>query len=88
MKLVAKKLGSGQYDEIPALIWTGLISMGGMGLAGTLLGIPFVPWIVQRGLQIPPDLQPQALNAFYVLLVSIPLVITSNCGIRLSIPFV
>jgi O-antigen/teichoic acid export membrane protein len=77
-RLVAEKLGAGKHAEIPALIWTGLISMAGMGLAGMLLAIPFVPWVVQSGLQIPPALQPETLNAFYVLLVSIPLVIVST----------
>jgi O-antigen/teichoic acid export membrane protein len=77
-RLVAEKLGGGKHSEIPALIWTGLIAMAGLGLAGMLLGIPFVPWVVRSGLQIPPSLQPETLNAFYVLLVSIPLVIAST----------
>lgn len=77
-RLVAEKLGAGRYSEIPALIWTGLISMAVLGLAGMLLGIFFVPWIVQSGLRIPPALQPETLNAFYVLLASIPLVIAST----------
>ena len=77
-RLVAEKLGAGKHAEIPALIWTGLISMTGMGLAGTLVGIPFVPWVVHSGLQIPPTMQPETLNAFYVLLASIPLVIAST----------
>ncbi len=77
-RLVAEKLGTGKHAEIPALIWTGLISMAGLGLAGMLLGIPFVPWVVQSGLQIPLSLQPETLNAFYVLLASIPLVIAST----------
>jgi O-antigen/teichoic acid export membrane protein len=77
-RLVAEKLGAGRHLEIPALIWTGLISMAGLGLAGMLLGIPFVPWVVQSGLKIPPDLQPETLRAFYVLLASIPLVIAST----------
>jgi O-antigen/teichoic acid export membrane protein len=77
-RLVAEKLGAGKHAEIPTLIWTGLISMIGMGLAGMLLGIPFVPWVVHSGLQIPPAMQPETLNAFYVLLASIPLVIAST----------
>ena len=77
-RLVAEKLGAGRQSEIPPLIWTGLISMAGMGIAGMLLGIPFVPWVVERGLHIPPSLHHETLNAFYVLLVSIPLVITST----------
>ena len=77
-RLVAEKLGAGKHSEIPALIWTGLISMAALGLAGMLLGIFFVPWIVQSGLKIPPALQPETLRAFYVLLASIPLVIAST----------
>jgi O-antigen/teichoic acid export membrane protein len=77
-RLVAEKLGAGKHAEIPALIWTGLISMVCLGLSGMLLGIPFVPWVVQSGLQIPQDLQNETLNAFYVILPSIPLVIAST----------
>ena len=77
-RLVAEKLGTDKKAEVPVLIWTGLISMTGMGLAGMLLGIPFVPWVVHSGLQIPSALQPETLNAFYVLLASIPLVIAST----------
>jgi O-antigen/teichoic acid export membrane protein len=77
-RLVAEKLGAGKHSEIPALIWTGLISMAGLGVTGMLLGIPFVTWTVHRGLQIPQSLQLETQNAFYVLFLSIPLVIAST----------
>jgi O-antigen/teichoic acid export membrane protein len=77
-RLVAEKIGAGKHSEIPSLIWTGLFSMAGLGLAGMILGIPFVPWVVQKGINIPAVLQPETLNAFHVLLVSIPLIIVST----------
>ena len=77
-KLVAEKLGTGKDADLPFLIWTGLISMTGLGLTGVLIGIPWISWAVQSGFNIPPDLQPETRHAFCILLLSIPLVIIST----------
>ena len=80
-QLVAKKLGAQQEAEIPALVWTGLILMLIMGLVGTLVVSLLSPWLVQDALKIPKTLQPETLNAFYLLALSIPVVI-STAGLR------
>ena len=80
-QLVAKKLGAQQEVEIPALVWTGLILMLIMGLVGTLVVSLLSPWLVQYVLKIPRALQPETLNAFYLLALSIPVVI-STAGLR------
>jgi len=80
-QLVAKKLGAGQEGEIPALAWTNLILVLIIGLVGTLALSLLSPWLVKGALKIPKGLQPEALNAFYLLALSIP-VVTSTAGLR------
>ena len=80
-QLVAKKLGAQQEVEIPALVWISLILMLIMGLVGTLVVVLLSPWLVQDALKIPKALQPEALNAFYLLALSVPVVI-STAGLR------
>jgi O-antigen/teichoic acid export membrane protein len=80
-QLVAKKLGAQQEVEIPALVWISLVLMLIMGLVGTLVVVLLSPWLVQDALKIPKALQPEALNAFYLLGLSIPVVI-STAGLR------
>ena len=64
-KLVAQKLGAGQEQKIPTLVWTGLSMMLLTGLEGTLV----------LGLQ----LQTETLHPFYLLVLSIPVVMrTAN----------
>jgi O-antigen/teichoic acid export membrane protein len=80
-QLVAKKLGSGEEHEIPELVWTSLLLMLGLGAVGTVAMIAISPWLVHHALKIPEVLQPETVRAFYLLGLSIPVVITST-GLR------
>jgi O-antigen/teichoic acid export membrane protein len=80
-QLVAKKLGAGEEREVPALVWTSLILMLGLGAAGTGLIVAVSPWLVHHTLKIPEALQAESLWAFYLLGLSVPVVITS-AGLR------
>ena len=80
-QLVAKKLGTGEDRDVPALVWTSLILMLLLGLAGTLAAAVLSPWLVHRALNVPVALQPETLQSFYLLGLSIPLVITT-AGLR------
>jgi O-antigen/teichoic acid export membrane protein len=80
-QLVSKKLGAGQEEEVPAFAWTGLILVLIMGLAGTLVLWLICPWLVHDVLKIPAKLQPEVLNTFYLLALSIP-VVTGTAGLR------
>ena len=80
-KLVAEKLGKGQNDEIPALIWTALSLMAVLGVLGTIVVATLSPWLVGGVLKIPSELQSETLTAFYLLAASIPIVI-STTGLR------
>jgi len=80
-KLVAEKLGSGQDDEIPLLIWTAMLLMAVLGVLGAIVVAVLSPWLVSSVLNIPVELQPETLTAFYLLAISIPIVI-STTGLR------
>ena len=80
-KLVAEKLGKGQVSEIPSLIWTAMLLMAALGLLGAVVVAVISPWLVGDVLNIPSELQPETLIAFYLLAASVPIVISST-GLR------
>lgn len=80
-KLIAEKLGKGQHDEVPSLIWMAMSLMAVLGVLGTVIVALLSPWLVGSVLKIPIDLQPETLTAFYLLAISIPIVI-STTGLR------
>jgi O-antigen/teichoic acid export membrane protein len=80
-QLVARKLGTGEEKEIPALAWTSLLLMMLLGLAGTVSILLISPWLVGGGLNVPAELQRETLQSFRLLGLSIPFVITT-AGLR------
>ena len=80
-KLVAEKLGAGQEQEIPALVWTALFVMFFLGVGVTIAATLLLPWVILDVLNIPETLQAETLKAFYLLAIFVPVVITS-VGLR------
>jgi len=80
-KFVAQKYGTGDEQDIPALVWTSLAMMLGFGLVGTVGVLAFSPWLVRQVLNVPPGLHSETLASFHVLALSIPVVITTT-GLR------
>ena len=80
-QLVARKLGVGEDREIPTLVWTSLLLMLLLGLLGAAVIMFAAPWLVHRSLNVPGALQQETLGAFYLLGLSVPLVITT-AGLR------
>jgi O-antigen/teichoic acid export membrane protein len=80
-QLVAKKLGAGDEREIPPLAWTSLLLMLLLGLVGAAVVVLASPWLVHRVLNIPGALQAETLRSFYLLGLSIPVVI-NTAGLR------
>src|SRR5882724_868228 len=80
-QLVAKKLGAGEDRDVPTLVWTSLLLMLALGLLGAVFVVLLSPWLVYRALHIPPALQREGLRSFYLLGLSIPVVI-STAGLR------
>src|SRR6266481_789353 len=80
-QLVARKMGAGEDHEVPTLVWTSMLLMLLLGLAGTLVAVLLSPWLVHRALNVPAALQRETLQSFYLLGLSIPMVI-STAGLR------
>lgn len=76
-QLVAKKLGMGQDQEASPLVWTSLFLMLILGLVGALVLILLSPVLVYTALRIPEALQLESLRTFYLVAVSIPVVIST-----------
>ena len=80
-QFVAKKLGAGEDREVPALVWTSLFLMLLLGIVGAAVVVLISPWLVHHALHIPAALQRETLQSFWLLGLSIPLVITTT-GLR------
>ncbi len=80
-KLVAEKLGQRCPEEIPALVWTSLFLMAGIGIVGAIVVLLLVPWLVLHPLKIPAELRAETIQAFYWIGFSIPIVIIT-AGLR------
>lgn len=80
-QLVARKLGAGEDHEVPALVWTSLALMLVLGIVGGAAVALISPWLVHHALHIPAALQRETLYSFYLLGLSLPIVITT-AGLR------
>ena len=80
-QLVAQKLGAGEEREIPSLAWTSLLLMLALGFAGTACILLISPWLVHSALNVPDALEPETLQSFRLLGLSLPFVITT-AGLR------
>ena len=69
---IARRSGTGEAAEIPSLIACGLRLALGVGAAGALLMALSSAWLISQLLRVPEPLQPQALQAFYLIAASIP----------------
>lgn len=80
-KLIAEKIGSGEEADIPSIVWTGMMLMSILGLLGAGVMFAISPWLITSIFNISHNLEDETLTAFYILAVSIPIVISST-GLR------
>lgn len=76
--LVAEKLGAGQEEQLPGLVWITLALMLILGLLLALVVSSISPWLAHSALKIPGMLQAETLNVFYLLAGAIPIVVVSG----------
>ena len=80
-KVVAEKLERDEGHEIRSLLWLSLSVMTLLSLLASVLFVLLSPLFVQRVLNIPPELQGEALATCYLLGASIPINVTT-AGLR------
>ncbi len=73
-------LASRRDAEIPEMTAMSLAMLGALGLAGAMLLLSITPWLVQDLLQIPAVLAEESRLTFYLLALSLPVIlVTSGC---------
>jgi O-antigen/teichoic acid export membrane protein len=77
-KFVAEALGKGEEDQVPRLVWTAVTIQALFGLLGAIVLASLTPLLVERILNIPPELIKEAKDTFYLLSLSIPVVLVSS----------
>ncbi len=80
-KVVAERLGQGDTDDLPAIIWTALFAMTLMGAMLAMVLQPFISPAMRSLLNIPGFLISESISAYRLLAACIPLVIFS-VGLR------
>jgi len=76
-KYVAEALGKGEEDQIPRLVWTAVTVQAVLGIIGALVLFGITPLLVERILNVPEALVGEAKAVFYLLALSIPVVLVS-----------
>jgi O-antigen/teichoic acid export membrane protein len=77
-KFVAEYLGRGETDRLARLVWTSVALQGVLGIVGGLVVATLVPLLVDKVLNIPPQFVAETKGAFYLLALSVPVVILSS----------
>ena len=78
IKYVAEALGSGDQQRMSRVVWTAVTFQIFLGLLGALGLISIADLLTQYVLNIPQDLQSESKTAFYLLALSIPLVLVTS----------
>ncbi len=76
-KFVAEYIERGDRQRLPSLVWGSLFAHITIGLIGGGILAASVPWLVHDIFKIPADILNEVIFAFYLLAVSVPLVVTS-----------
>ena len=74
-KFVAEFIELGKRKELGPLVLTSLLILLGFGVIGGGIAAALSPWLVHRVLNITPGLQAEALPSFFLMALSVPVVI-------------
>jgi O-antigen/teichoic acid export membrane protein len=80
-KLIAERLGAGEGEAVPPLVWTAVAAVVALGALAGLLVAALTPWLTASALRIPAALQSEARGAFWLLALALP-VVTSTAALR------
>jgi O-antigen/teichoic acid export membrane protein len=78
IKYVAEALGSGDQQRMSRVVWTAVTFQTCLGLLGALGLISVAGLLIDYVLNIPLDLQVESKTAFYLLALSIPVVLVTS----------
>jgi len=72
-KFVAETLGKGKEEQVPQIVWTAVTIQAILGIVWGFILWEITPLLVERILNIPPELVSEARVTFYLLAFSIPI---------------
>ena len=78
-KFVAEYIARGSLERLPQLAWSSLTAHAVLGLIGGTLLALLTPWLAGGFFNITPDLLPEVRATFYLLALSVPLVVVTAC---------
>lgn len=76
-KFIAEALGKGEFEKVPKFFWTTVIFQGISGFAGTVILALITPLLTERILNIPSTLLGETKQTFYLLALSLPVVLVT-----------
>ncbi len=78
-KSIAERLDTDREGEIGTMFWTVCVATAIFGILGATVMALSSKWLVTNGLKVPPSLETETLQAFYVIAFALPFVITTSC---------
>lgn len=75
-KFVAERLALGDFEAIPALVWTSWLAMAALGMLAAALLALSAPLFVSGVLNVPQELQGEATRSMHWLAAMLPLLLT------------
>lgn len=82
-RLVAERLGRGAEEGLGELVWTALFLIAALGALGAAVVLSFAGPLVAHVLNVAPALQDEAVAAFRILAVGLPLVVVTSALVGL-----
>jgi O-antigen/teichoic acid export membrane protein len=77
-KFISESLGKGEDGQVHELFWTATTAQIAFGAVGSLLFLALTPMLVEQVLKIPSELIEEAKATFYILSISVPVVLASS----------
>jgi len=77
-KFVSEVLGKGDQENINYVVWTAVTFQTLLGIVGAIFLVIITPLLVIRVLNIPQELIIEAKATFYLIAISLPIVLTSS----------
>jgi O-antigen/teichoic acid export membrane protein len=76
--IISQQAGKDEGSRIPAVVRNGMVCMALLGILGGGMVAAISPWLVEQKLAIPANMREETLIAFYLLAISVPIVIVST----------
>lgn len=77
-KFVAEILGKKEIEKLPSIFWTAIIVSFALGVIGAVILFFITPYLIETFFKIPYALMHQAKVSFYMLAISLPIVLSST----------